>query len=96
MVKHIVIWKIQDSGGRTAAENAAAIKQGLEGLVGRIDGLLSARVTFGFSADYNCMLESEFSSREALAAYREHPEHKKVQQLVHSVMEKRASFDAEL
>ena len=43
MVRHIVMWKLKDqTEDGSKAENAAAIKAGLEGLVRKIDGLLKA------------------------------------------------------
>ena len=42
MIRHIVFWKLKDkTEDGTLLENAAAIKAGLEGLVGKIDGLES-------------------------------------------------------
>ena len=96
MVKHYVMWKIVDKDGKSAAENVAEIKAGLEALVGVIPGLLKAEVSLGYSEAYNAMLYSEFESKEALADYRVHPAHKAVQKIVHNAMEQRASFDVEV
>ena len=40
MIRHIVIWKLRDP--ENEAEKIARIASGLEGLVGQIDGLISA------------------------------------------------------
>ena len=98
MIRHIVFWKLKDQtedGSR--AENAAAIKAGLEGLVGKIDGLLRAEVTVGLPASgYDLCLYSELRDVAALDFYRDHPLHKEVQALVHRSMTERAAFDGEI
>ncbi len=98
MIKHIVFWNLKDTAeGRSKQENALLIKQGLEGLVGRIDGLLKAEVGIGLDADgYDLCLYSEFSSKEALDAYQVHPEHDKVRKFVRSVNTARAVCDYEV
>ena len=82
MVKHIVLWRLKpEAHGRTAAENARAIKEKLEALRGRIPGLLAIEVGLDFSRtgdSCDLALTSEFESRAALDAYQAHPEHKAV------------------
>ena len=78
IVRHIILWQLKDE--LSPAEKAAAktaIKQGLEGLSGRIPGLLSIRVhTEGLaSSNADLMLESIFESEDALQGYAVHPEH---------------------
>ena len=43
MVKHMIIWKMKDELADKAAK-AAQIKAALEGLVGKIEGLLEMRI----------------------------------------------------
>ena len=99
MVKHIVLWKLKDSaGGRSRSENAAVIKERLEGLRGVIPGLLRIEVGIDFggteeSADI--ALYSEFDSRQALAAYQEHPAHKAVMPLIREARSERRVVDYE-
>ena len=78
MVRHVILWQLKDSF--TEEEKLAVmkgIKEGLEGLVGQVPGLLSAHVQYeklaGCTADV--MLDSEFESEEALRAYKDHPAH---------------------
>ena len=53
------------------------IKAGLEGLVGRIDGLIKAEVMRGYDPDnYDLCLYSEFTSKQALNSYKENEKHK--------------------
>lgn len=78
MVKHIILWTLKEE--LTAAEKAevkAGIKAGLEGLAGKIPGLLEIRVhTEGLpSSNVDLMLDSGFVDEAALKAYAVHPDH---------------------
>ncbi|MBI5450092.1 MAG: Dabb family protein [Gammaproteobacteria bacterium] len=79
MIKHIVIWRLQDSaGGHDKAHNARLLKQRLEALNGKIPGLIRLEVGIDFSHDAHSgdvVLYSEFESRAALQGYHDHPEH---------------------
>lgn len=81
MVKHIILWKINEklsAGERsTVCLNA---KRELEGLVGKITGLIQMNVVITAldSSNADMMLDSTFDNEEALAIYRDHPEHVRV------------------
>lgn len=79
MVKHIVIWNLKDQAeGNSKAVNAAIIKERLEALQGKIDGLIRVEVGIDFSetaSSGDVVLYSEFESKEALDAYQVHPLH---------------------
>ena len=100
MIKHIVIWKLKETAnGQSKDENAKAIKEKLEGLVGVVPGLLRAEVGFDFrgsaeSADAG--LYSEFESREAFEAFLTHPAHKEVQPFVKEARSERLMLDYEV
>ena len=54
------------------------IKQGLEGLVGKVPGLVDAKVHIEgrlASSNADVMLDSTLESEEALKGYATHPEH---------------------
>ena len=79
MVKHIILWQLKEElADKTAVK--AGIKAGLEGLKGRIPGLLDIRVrTEGLaSSNADVMLDSSFTDAAALKGYAVHPEHVKV------------------
>ena len=99
MVKHIVAWRLKDSaGGNDKATNARLVRDKLEALRGRIPGLLRLDVGLDFSATENSadvVLVSEFESREALAAYQVHPEHKAVVAFVSQIVVERRLIDYE-
>lgn len=81
MVKHIILWQLKDEFSTEEKEKIkAGIKSGLEGLAGKIPGLLEIQVqTCGLaSSNADVMLDSSFESEEALKAYAIHPEHVKV------------------
>jgi len=79
MVKHIILWTLNpELSEEQKAEVKAGIKAGLEGLVGKVPGLLDVKVNVdGRLASSNCdvMLDSTLESEEALKAYAVHPEH---------------------
>ena len=97
MVRHIVFWNLKDEAdGCTKRENGEIMKEKLEALVGKVDGLRKAEVGFNFTeGGYDLYLYSECDSKEALAFYQNHPEHGKVKEFVHKVIRDRAVCDSE-
>ena len=78
MLKHVILWQLKDE--LTAEEKNAVkkgIKEGLEGLAGKIPGLLEIKVQIDGLASSNAdvMLDSSFSDEAALKAYAVHPDH---------------------
>ena len=80
MVKHIIIWTLKEMPEAEKAERKRLIKEGLEGLKGRIDGLVEIKVITDIlpSSNGDLMLDSTFTSESALKGYAVHPEHVKV------------------
>ena len=78
MVKHIILWTLKEEYNND--EVKAGIKQGLEGLMGVIPGLLEIKVqtTCLESSNADVMLYSGFESAEALKGYAVHPAHVEV------------------
>lgn len=78
MVKHIILWKLKSEFNNAKVKNG--IKNGLEGLLGKIDGLLEIKVQTEVldSSNVDVMLYSVFESEKALKGYSIHPEHVKV------------------
>jgi len=99
MVVHIVAWRLLDSAlGNGKAANARLLREKLEALRGRIPGLLRLEVGLDFSATANSsdvVLVSAFESREALAAYQIHPEHKAVVAFASQIVSERRLVDYE-
>ncbi len=78
MVKHIILWKLKEEHNND--EVKAGIKQGLEGLTGKIPGLLEIKVqtTCLDSSNVDVMLYSVFEDAASLKGYSVHPAHVEV------------------
>lgn len=78
MVKHIILWKLKEEAN--TAQVKRGIKEGLEGLMGQIDGLVDIKVQTESlpSSNVDVMLYSVFTSEAALKGYAVHPAHVKV------------------
>ncbi|SFN97034.1 Stress responsive A/B Barrel Domain [Pseudobutyrivibrio sp. UC1225] len=78
MVKHIILWTLKDELSAEEKEQVKkGIKEGLEGLAGKIPGMIDIKVKINGLASSNAdlMLDSTFESEEALKGYAVHPEH---------------------
>ena len=78
MVKHVILWTLKEElSVEEKATVKAEIKAGLEGLAGKIPGLLEIKVyTEGLpSSNVDLMLDSSFVDEAALKSYAVHPEH---------------------
>lgn len=99
MVKHIVMWSFKEELPDNQRKDAAAkIKEGLEGLVGIVPGLLAAKVVVSPipSSTHDLCLLTELDSPEALKAYAVNPDHLKVAEFVRSVTCNRVCMDYEI
>ncbi len=78
MVKHVILWTLKDE---LSAEEKVTIKQeikeGLEGLKGKVPGIVDIKVNINGleSSNADLMLDSTFETVEALKGYSVHPEH---------------------
>ena len=78
MVKHMILWKLREDLSPAEKEQVKLrIKQELEALADMIDGLTEIHVQIhGLpTSTADLMLDSTFTSAEALAAYAVHPAH---------------------
>lgn len=78
MVKHIILWKLKDEYSKEQMEKIKLeIKEGLEGLKGKIPGLIDIKVNIKglASSNVDLMLDSTFENEEALKVYANHPDH---------------------
>ena len=81
MVKHVILWQLKDEYSQERKEQLKeGIRTGLEGLKGKIPGLVDIQVyTQGLaSSNADLMLDTVFENEEALKGYGVHPEHVKV------------------
>ena len=100
MVKHIVIWKLDESYMQEEKENIKnTIREKLLALSGKIDVIKSLSVQFNSkeasTGNFDIMLDTTFSSFADLNTYQVHPEHLKVGEYVKSVKPQRACIDFE-
>lgn len=79
MVKHVILWTLDPKLSEEEKVSVKAdIKEGLEGLVGKVPGLIDVRVNIDgrlASSNADVMLDSTLESEAALKAYATHPEH---------------------
>lgn len=79
MVKHIILWTLNPELSESEKEAVkAGIKEGLEGLVGKVPGLIDVKVNVSgrlASSNADVMLDSTLETEEALKAYAKHPAH---------------------
>ncbi len=78
MVKHVILWTLKDELSAEEKETIKqGIKEGLEGLKGKVPGIIDIKVNTNGLASSNAdlMLDSTFESEDALKAYATHPEH---------------------
>lgn len=78
MVKHIILWKLKDECNTD--EIKTGIKREIEGLLGKVPGLveISVQTECLDSSNVDVMLYSVLESPEALKGYAVHPDHVKV------------------
>ena len=78
MVKHIILWQLKpELVGEEKEAVMKGIKEGLEGLVGKVPGLVEVHVQIDKlpSSNADVMLDSTLTDAEALKGYAVHPEH---------------------
>lgn len=78
MVKHIILWTLNDMEKDKKETVKQEIKKSLESLNGKIPGLIDLKITASetlSSSTADLMLDSTFESPEALKNYSTHPEH---------------------
>ncbi len=98
-IKHIVMWDVRGEDEATRSAHTQRVKAEFESLRGRVPGLLVLEVGIDVSrTDFarDVVLYTEFASREALAAYAEHPEHLRVKQALGDLRVARHQVDYEV
>lgn len=79
MVKHIILWTLNPELTEEEKRNVkAGIKEGLEGLVGKVPGLIDVKVHIDgriATSTADLMLDCTLEDEEALKVYANHPEH---------------------
>ena len=75
MVKHIILWKLKEEHNTDAVKRA--MKTQLEGLVGKVPGLVEMDIQIERldTSNADVMLYSVLEDAAALAGYATHPDH---------------------
>ncbi|MBQ5840539.1 MAG: Dabb family protein [Clostridia bacterium] len=75
MVKHVILWKLKEEHNTVSVKQA--MKSELEGLVGKVPGLIEMDVQISGLASSNAdvMLYSVLEDEKALKEYATHPAH---------------------
>ena len=92
MIKHIVMWKLNDPA------DAARFKSLLETCKGLVPGMREFEVAVraeGLEANHDVVLYSVFDDATALQSYVIHPKHQSVATTLGTLRESRAVFDFE-
>lgn len=100
MVRHVIVWTLKDEYSDSEKEQIkAGIREGLEGLQGKIPGLVEIKVNTDklASSSGDAMLDSLFENEEALKNYSSNPLHVEVANTkVRPNVKIRSSFDYEV
>ncbi len=100
MVKHVIVWTLKEEYSKEEKENIKKeIKEGLEGLKGKVPGIVEIKVNINGleSSNADLMLDSTFEDAAALNGYSVHPEHVKVAtEKVRPFAKIRSCFDYEV
>jgi hypothetical protein len=97
MVKHIVMWRIKDdceSGDKRTV--ALLLKEELESMIGKIDGLRSLEVGINVNtspAAFDLVLITEHFTLRDLQFYQEHPAHLAAASLIKASTKERVVVD---
>ncbi|WP_035288837.1 Dabb family protein [Clostridium sp. KNHs214] len=98
MIKHIVMWKLKSEAcGNNREDNALKMKKLLEDLQGKIDEIISIKVSINHKlapkTNFHVILEVEVDNFEALKIYSNHQLHLKVVEFIKEVSEERVALD---
>ncbi|MBN1548618.1 MAG: Dabb family protein [Syntrophaceae bacterium] len=100
MVKHIVLWRLAENvDSRSQHENMLIIKDALYGMLGLIPGLMKIEVgmnQIGDEQGSDISLIAEFDGWDSFLAYRNHPKHLPVKELMQNYVVERRVIDYEI
>lgn len=81
MVRHVVMWRVEEKEGLSKETILETLKRELEGLNGQIEGMTHIEVGLNYNEGasfYDAVLISDFVDREALTFYQKHEKHQHV------------------
>lgn len=98
-VRHIVSWKMNGETAQERAQQADEVAEALRTLPGVVPGLTALEVhlnEYNSDANWDVVLVSEHTDKEALDVYAVHPAHVAVAELVKARAAARAGLDFEV
>ena len=95
MLTHIVVWKYRADVSETTREDHRTQLRGLRHIVPGIQSLSVGSDVLHSPKSYDTGLVAIFDDRSVLDAYTVHPDHVKVVEFGHSVLETMAKVDFE-
>ncbi|MBR4362779.1 MAG: Dabb family protein [Ruminococcus sp.] len=99
MIKHIVMFKLKEAGGRTEYENAAEAQKRFESVIENVKELRRGEVVINSKdapeSNYTISLLCDFDSINDLNAYQVHPAHVEFGRFIGTVKTDRACIDYE-
>lgn len=97
MIKHVVMWRIKDDcEGNNKRATALLLKEELESMIGKIDGLNSLEVGINVNtspAAFDLVMITEHHTLRDLEFYQEHPVHLAVAALIKASTKERVVVD---
>lgn len=97
MVKHIVLWKLNEEAKRNNPQGLIEDLRGrFKALLGLVEGLSAIELGINYNGDeFDVALICDFISREAEKDYQTHPAHLAIKERVHQAVCGRACVDYE-
>lgn len=99
MIRHIVMWKFRRDLEQESLAVAREMKERLESLRGKIEGLSSIEVGINCresKSAYDAVLTADFASWEALDSYKTNPLHVPISEYCKARREARVDVDYEI
>lgn len=99
MIKHIVMFKLMDSEGRTEYENAVEAQKRFENVIANVPQLKKGEIVINSKDapqdNYTISLLCDFENIDDLNAYQVHPAHVEFGKFIGTVKTARACIDYE-
>lgn len=99
MIKHIVMFRLKDTEGKSAAENALEAKERFSRVVENVSELKKGEVVINSEdapeSNYTIALICDFENIDDLNAYQVHPVHKEFGAFIAGIKTDRACIDYE-
>lgn len=99
MIKHIVMFKLKDTNGKTAYENAVEAKERFNKVIENVPTLKKGEAVINSEeapeSNYTIALICDFDDIDGLNTYQVHPVHKEFGAFIATVKTERACIDYE-